>query len=88
MRERELWLLAIALFGFSLGIWGVLRDRSGRSGRQLGVGAMFVLGAGAIYAAIHRADGLVPLGLAAGTLVVAMLWGEPRPLEATPSIEP
>ena len=85
----EFWLLVILMLGLPLGVWGVLWERTGREhGRRLFVGAILVLGAGSVYGAFHRAEGLVPLGLAAGLLVVAMLWGEPRSLEPAPYVEP
>lgn len=82
MRELELWLTMAALIGFALGGWGILWARIGQAsgrtswGRALSVGALVFLGAGSVVAAFHRADGLVPLGLSAGFLVVGLLWGE------------
>lgn len=84
----EFWLAVILLLGLLLGFWGVFWERMGREqGRRLFVGAMLVLGAGSVYGAFHRAEGLVPLGLAAGALVVAMLWGEPHTIEPAPYVE-
>ena len=85
----EFWLLVILMLGLLLGVWGVFWARMGREhGQRLFVSAMLVLGAGSVYGAFHRAEGLVPLGLAAGALVVAMLWGEPHSLEPAPYVEP
>ena len=46
-----------------------------RVGRRLFVMALLGLGGVGLIAAIYRADGLAPLGLAAGLLVTAMLSG-------------
>lgn len=87
----EFWLLVVLMIGLVLGLWGVFWDRTGREhGRQIFITSMLVLGGGSVYGAFHRAEGLVPLGLAAGALVVAMLWGDPHhhpAIEAAPSIE-
>jgi hypothetical protein len=81
VREIELWLVLAAVLGGFVGLLGIIWDRAGRNrtGRVLFVGAVIFLGAGAVFAAFHRAEGLVPLGLSAGALVVGMLWEDPRP---------
>jgi hypothetical protein len=85
----EFWLLVVLLTGLPLGILGILWERMGReNGKRIFIAAMFVLGGGSVYGAIHRADALAPLGLAAVALVVAMLWGDPRAIEPTPFVEP
>jgi hypothetical protein len=83
MPELELWLLALALVGLVLGAWGILWARfsrtSGRSlcGRGMFIVAIVFLAVTSSVAAFHRAEGLVPLGLTAGFLVIGMLWEVP-----------
>ena len=92
MARLELWLYVSALAGLSLGILGVAWARSSRHaprsslGRLLFVGTLLVLGAGCVLAAFHRADGLVPLGLSASFLVVAMFLDSPRPVGTNLSV--
>ena len=88
MEERtvssfETWLLALTVLGLVLGGWGVVWARTGCSrggiymGRGLFVATLLFLGASSLLAAWHRADGLAPLGLSAGFLVIFMLWEAP-----------
>lgn len=76
----EIWLLILMVLGLAVGGWGILwaraREHTGRAfwGRVLFVAALLSQGLSGIVAAFHRADGLVPLGLTAGFLVVGMLW--------------
>jgi hypothetical protein len=85
----EFWLLVVLLLGLPLGILGILWHRMGRGhGGRVFIAAMFVLGGGSLYGAVHRAETLAPLGIAAGALVVAMLWGDPHTVEPTPFVEP
>jgi hypothetical protein len=79
--EYSLLLLAAVclLFG-SLGIfWGRCSNCPNRAflGRAVFVGTLLLLGAAMQFAAFYQADGIVPLGLLAGVLVVAMLWETP-----------
>ncbi len=83
MLKLDFWLLLLAFAGLVLGGWGVLWARAGRvrgqvlAGRALFLGALLFLAASSLVAAFHQADGLVPLGLAAGALVTLMLWEAP-----------
>lgn len=84
MPELEPVLFVLTLAGWLLGSWGILWARTSRVrgraswGRTLFVGALVCLGASSLMAAVHRSDGLAPLGLSAGLLVVGMLWESPR----------
>jgi hypothetical protein len=85
MPQLELCLLFLTVAGLMLGSWSICwarRDsQSSRVlwGRRLFVATILVLGGTALVAAFARADGLAPLGLLAGFLVVAMVWESPRP---------
>jgi hypothetical protein len=87
MPELEIWLMALALVGLALGTWGIVWARfsqiSSRSlcGRGMFVVAIVSLAVTSSVAAFHRAEGLVPLGLTAGLLVVGMLWEVPPQAE-------
>jgi hypothetical protein len=48
-------------------------------GRRLFVVTLLSLGGMAFFAAIVHADGLAPLGLLSGLLIVGMLWESPVP---------
>jgi hypothetical protein len=81
--DFELGLLALAVLGLLLGIWAIIWSRSSR-GRAKGtwawtlfLGTQLFLGGSSLVAAFHRAEGLVPLGLAAGLLTTGMLWEAP-----------
>ena len=88
MPELELSFLVLTVAGILLGSLGILWARTGRSpalvlcGRTLFVATELFLTGGAWFAASIRADGLVPLGLAVGLLVIAMLWEVPQPAQA------
>jgi hypothetical protein len=90
MIELELWLLCTTLGGFFLGGVSISWARSETSprhvfwGRRLFITTLLSLGAAGLVAALHYAEGLVPLGLLAGLLVVAMLWESPRVREEIP----
>jgi hypothetical protein len=79
----ESWLLALMAIGLILGTWGIVWARTGGSrggiylGRGLFIATLLFLGASGLLAARHRADGLAPLGLSAGFLVIFMLWEVP-----------
>jgi hypothetical protein len=92
MLELELWLLCTTLGGFFVGGTSISWARSDRSpwhvlwGRRLFIFTLLFLGGAGLIAAVQRADGLVPLGILAGLLVVAMLWeSPPRLRENAPS---
>jgi len=80
----ETWLLALMVIGLVSGGWGIVWARTGGSrggiylGRGLFIATLLFLGASSLLAARHRADGLAPLGLSAGFLVIVMLWEAPR----------
>jgi hypothetical protein len=83
MPELEVWLFALALVGLVIGAWGILwarcsqiRQRSSW-GQSIFVASIVVLAGSSSVAAFHRAEGLVPLGLTAGFLVIGMLWEVP-----------
>jgi hypothetical protein len=71
------------VIGLVLGAWAIVWARTGGSrggiylGRGLFVATLLFLGASTLLAAWHRADGLSPLGLSAGFLVLFMLWEAP-----------
>jgi hypothetical protein len=52
---------------------------SARWGRRLFVVTLLSLGGMALVAAFVRANGLAPLGLLSGLLIVGMLWESPAP---------
>ena len=67
------------------GIWSIYWARSDISplrtslGRQLFIVTLLGFGGIGLFAALARANGLAPLGLVAGLLVVCMLWESPAP---------
>jgi hypothetical protein len=79
----ESWLLALMSIGLIAGAWGIVWARTGGSrggiylGRGLFIATLLFLGGSSLLAAWHRADGLAPLGLSAGFLVIFMLWEAP-----------
>jgi hypothetical protein len=81
----NLSLLVLTAAGVVLGIWAIYWARASRVprrarwGRCLFVVTLLALGAGGLVAAVSRADALTPLGLAAGLLVVGMVWEAPPP---------
>jgi hypothetical protein len=83
MSAFEAWLLLLTLVGILAGSWAIFwaRNASDPARRWWGcclfVITLLELGAGGMAAAWQRADGLVPLGLSAGFLVVGMLWEGP-----------
>ena len=87
MLDLELYLVITALSGLFLGIWSVnwarknYRERRAWWGRRLFIGTLLLLIATILVAALARADGLVPVGLIAGLLLVAMLWETPPALQ-------
>jgi len=79
----ELSVLVIMIFGLLLGscciYWVNVRPcaRLARWGRCLFVVILLILGGAALVAALTRAEGLAPLGLLSGLLIVGMLWEGP-----------
>jgi hypothetical protein len=90
MVELELWLLLTTLGGFFLGGVSITWARTEASprrvlwGRRLFIGILLTLGGTGFVAAFQHAAGLVPLGLLAGLLLVAMLWEGPPTVEEFP----
>lgn len=85
MLDLEPCLWAAALFGSVVGSFGIVLARGGPLphhvswGRRLFLATLFMLVAACFVGAVYRAEGLAPLGLAAGVLVVGMLWEGPLP---------
>ena len=81
----ELAVLVTTLVGLLLGsccIYWVKVHPSPRQalwGRRLFVVTLLALGGMSLVAALMRADGLAPLGLLSGLLIVGMLWESPMP---------
>jgi hypothetical protein len=81
--DLEEWLLALLALGVVFGAWSVWRVRGGREGRgvvwgrRVFLASLSALGGGSLVAATCSARSLMPLGLAAGWLVIAMLWENP-----------
>ncbi len=79
----ELAVLIATLVGLLLGCcciyWVKVKPsrRRARWGRRLFILTLLALGTVALIAAIVRADGLAPLGLLSGFLIVGMLWEGP-----------
>jgi hypothetical protein len=70
--------------GLLLGAWGIVwvrsnpRARRATWGKWLFVVTFLVLGVATFLAAVHRMDGLAPLGILSGFLVVGMVWDGSR----------
>src|ERR1700751_3082398 len=83
MSGFEVSLFLLTILAVFIGSWAIFWARSVVDatrrfwGRWFFVATLCVLGAGGLMAAWHKADGLVPLGLAAGFLVIGMLWESP-----------
>ncbi|MBI2807599.1 MAG: hypothetical protein HYX68_21675 [Planctomycetes bacterium] len=89
----ELIVLLATILGTATGgcsIYWVKATPSARRacwGRRLFVATLLSLGGLALFAAVVQADGLAPLGLLSGFLIVGMLWESPRaalPEDAAP----
>jgi hypothetical protein len=82
--DLELWLVALTALGVVIGTSGIFLARASESamrvaiGRGLFVFTLFFFGVCSSVAAFHHAHGLAPMGLAAGGLVVGMLWETPQ----------
>mgnify|MGYP001455842058 CR=1 FL=1 len=76
----ELVVLLAMLVGAVLGSWCIYwvkvpsTAKRAKWGKRLFVVTLLSLGAIALLAAISQADGLAPLGLLSGFLLVGMLW--------------
>jgi hypothetical protein len=88
----ELAVLISTFIGLSMGCcciyWVKVKPCPRRAlwGRRLFTLTLLALGIVALIAAIVRADGLAPLGLLSGLLIVGMLWESPVavPEDSTP----
>lgn len=73
-------LLVIASVAGGWSVWSVRTDQHPdrtRWGRRLFVGCLVTLGVGNVVALVWAARCLMPFGLSAGWLVIAMLWENP-----------
>ena len=81
----EMTVLIATILGATLGgcciywVRGRPSTQQARWGRRLFVVTLLSLGVTALFAALVRADGLAPLGLLSGLLIVGMLWESPTP---------
>jgi hypothetical protein len=81
----ELWLTVLTLGFLLLGGYSISLTREEEHptraswGRCLFIVVLLALGGTGLVAAFLQAEGLAPLGLLAGLLVVAMLWESPAP---------
>lgn len=81
----EMTVLAATIIGLVLGVCSIYwvkaqpGPRHARWGRRLFVVALLILGGVGLFAALMHADGLAPLGLTSGLLIVGMLWESPAP---------
>lgn len=89
-----LWLVLLPLVCLLLGGLGIYWARSDQPRRRvwcgcaLFVSALLVLGITGLVAALRQAEGLAPLSLLGGLLVVAMLWEGPAPFRTARAEEP
>ena len=76
----ELLVLIVTLLGLFSGVsciyWVKMwpRTRHALWGQRLFIVTLLSLGGMALFAALVHADGLAPLGLLSGLLIVGMLW--------------
>jgi hypothetical protein len=81
----ELAVLIATLIGLLMGVgciyWVKVRPCPRRAcwGRRLFVVTLLSMGGVAFFAAVIHSDGLAPLGLLSGLLIVGMLWESPVP---------
>src|SRR5258707_15836394 len=91
MEERivstlEFGVLVLTLVTAAVGGWSIYWARAEpdswrcRGGHLLFVLNLLALGAAGLVAAVARAQGLPPLGLVAGLLIVGMMWEGPAPV--------
>jgi hypothetical protein len=84
-------VLIVTLVGLAAGVLCITWAKASRSarrvrwGRRLFIATFSLLGATALVAALARANGLAPLGLLCGLLIVGMLWENPTPTVADDS---
>ena len=94
MSTLEFALLILTVVTAAVGGWSIYWARAeqvgwrGRGARILFVLNLFALGATGLVAAFTRAQGLPPLGLVAGLLIVAMMWEGPAPAVHRPASAP
>lgn len=93
MAHQEVWILLASLVGFVLGGWHLCwmtADHDSPRGwwsRCMGIASLLWLGSNGLVAAALQSPGLVPLGLLAGLLTVAMLWERPEPSWEPPIVK-
>jgi hypothetical protein len=81
--DLDEWLLVFLAVGVVFGAWSVWRVRGSRDhrhcarARRVFLVTLVGLGAGTLVAVTCAARCLVPFGLSAGWLVIAMLWENP-----------
>jgi hypothetical protein len=81
--DLDEWLLALLAVGVICGAWSVWHVRGNGDprraawGRRVFLACLSLLGGASVVAVMFAARALVPLGLAAGWLVIAMLWENP-----------
>jgi hypothetical protein len=74
--------IAVAVLGVFLGVGCIYLVHCpcrvlSKIGRRLYLAVLVALGGVGLFAAVTRHDGLVPLGMLVGLLIVAMLWEGP-----------
>ena len=85
MSTLEFGVLVLTLVTAAVGGWSIYWARAEpdswrcRGGHLLFVMNLLALGAASLVAAVARAQGLPPLGLVAGLLIVGMMWEGPAP---------
>jgi len=85
LANLEIGFLVLTLIGLILGSWAILWVRTSRKqllvflGRCLFIATLLFLGGSGILAAMHRAEGVIPLGLTSGFLVIGMLMDVRHP---------
>ena len=88
----EYALLACTILCLFLGVLGIFWGRGSSCphraswGKMLFIATLLLLGGAMQFAAFYEAEGIVPLGLLAGFLVVVMLWETPASKVATHNI--
>jgi hypothetical protein len=81
--DLDEWLLGLLVVGVIVGAWSVWLVRGSRNpsrtdwGHWVFLVTLVGIGAGTLVAVACAARCLVPFGLAAGWLVIAMLWENP-----------
>jgi hypothetical protein len=81
--DLDEYLLALLAVGVVCGVWSVWQVRGTRDHKQTAWGRRVFLitfcgvGGGTLFATVCATRCLVPFGLVAGWLVIAMLWENP-----------